>query len=48
MLRVEQLAPDGAAIKAAHGVAKPAKWKSFGREEHLLWGEFDILPCLKA
>jgi len=39
MLRVEQLAPDGAAIKAAHGVAKPAKWKSFGRGEHLLWGE---------
>jgi hypothetical protein len=36
---VEQLAPDGAAIKAAHGVAKPAKWKTLGRGKHLLWGE---------
>src|SRR5689334_22440648 len=39
MLRVEQLAPDAAAIKAAHGVAKPASWKNLGRAEHLLWGE---------
>jgi hypothetical protein len=37
--RVEQLAPDAAAVKAAQGVAKPAKWMSFGRAEHLLWGE---------
>jgi hypothetical protein len=37
--RVEQLAPDGAAVKAAQSVAKPNKWSSLGRNEQLLWGE---------
>ncbi|HEU4625069.1 MAG TPA: SWIM zinc finger family protein [Steroidobacteraceae bacterium] len=37
--RVEQLAPDGAAVKAAQGLAKPAKWQSLGRDERHLWGE---------
>ena len=39
MQRVEQLAPDAAAVKAAQGVAKPAKWQSSGHNERLLWGE---------
>lgn len=37
--RVEQLAPDASAIKAAQGSAKPAKWQNLGRDERLLWGE---------
>jgi SWIM zinc finger len=37
--RVEQLAPDAAAVKAAQGNAKPAKWQSLGRNDRLLWGE---------
>jgi hypothetical protein len=37
--RIEQLAPDAAAIKAAQGTAKPAKWQNLGRDERLLWGE---------
>jgi len=37
--RIEQLAPDAAAIKAAQGVAKPNKWKGLGRNDELLWGE---------
>jgi hypothetical protein len=37
--RVEQLAPDPAAIKAAQGLAKPAKWRNLGRNERLIWGE---------
>src|SRR5512145_820277 len=37
--RVEQLAPDAAAIKAAQGLAKPAKWRNLGRTERLIWGE---------
>jgi hypothetical protein len=37
--RVEQLAPDAAAVKAAQGVAKPGKWRSFGRNEQVIWGE---------
>src|SRR5687768_12537827 len=37
--RVEQLAPDGAAIKAAQGTAKPSKWKNLGRNDRLVWGE---------
>jgi hypothetical protein len=39
MQRVEQLAPDAAAVKAAQGVAKPQKWQNLGRNERLLWGE---------
>jgi hypothetical protein len=39
MQRVEQLAPDAAAIKAAQGVAKPQKWQGLGHTERLLWGE---------
>lgn len=37
--RIEQLAPDAAAIKAAQGVAQPFKWHNLGRTERLLWGE---------
>ena len=37
--RVEQLAPDGAAAKAAHGLAAPGKWRTLGRTGHLVWGE---------
>jgi hypothetical protein len=37
--RVEQLAPDAAAVKAAQGLAKPAKWRGIGRNEQVLWGE---------
>jgi hypothetical protein len=37
--RVEQLAPDPAAVKAAQGLARRAKWSSLGRSEQLLWGE---------
>lgn len=37
--RVEQLAPDAASLKAAQGLAKPAKWQNLGRQEGLLWGE---------
>jgi hypothetical protein len=37
--RIEQLAPDAAAVKAAHGVAKPAKWQGLGRTDSFLWGE---------
>ena len=39
MQRVEQLAPDAAAVKAAQGVAKAQKWQSLGRDERFLWGE---------
>jgi SWIM zinc finger len=37
--RVEQLAADAAAMKAAHGLAKPAKWRNLGRSESVVWGE---------
>ncbi len=37
--RVEQLAPDAAAVKAAQGLAKPGKWRNVGRNERFLWGE---------
>jgi len=37
--RVEQLAPDPAAIKAAQSVAKPSKWQNLGRTEGFIWGE---------
>ena len=37
--RVEQMAPDAAAVTAARGVAKPAKWANLGHDERLLWGE---------
>jgi uncharacterized Zn finger protein len=37
--RVEQMAPDGAAVKAAHSVAQPGKWKSLGCTDQLAWGE---------
>jgi hypothetical protein len=37
--RVEQLAPDAAAVKAAQGVAKPAKWQNLGHSGQLVWGE---------
>lgn len=39
MQRVEQLAPDAAAIKAAQGLAKPGKWQNLGHTEHVAWGE---------
>lgn len=37
--RIEQLAPDSAAVKAAQGTAKPAKWRNLGRDDRTLWGE---------
>lgn len=37
--RIEQLAPDAAAIKAAQGVAQPSKWQNLGRSDRLIWGE---------
>lgn len=37
--RIEQLAPDAAAVKAAQGLAKAAKWQTLGRNERVLWGE---------
>lgn len=37
--RVEQLAPDAAAVKAGQGLAKPAKWQNLGHNERLVWGE---------
>lgn len=37
--RVEQLATDAAAFKAAQGTAKPGKWRNLGRDERLVWGE---------
>src|SRR5688572_23537973 len=37
--RVEQLAPDAAAIKAAQGLAKPSKWTHLGRARQMIWGE---------
>jgi len=37
--RIEQLAPDAAAVKAAQGVSKPAKWQGLGRNDGFLWGE---------
>jgi hypothetical protein len=37
--RIEQLAPDPAAFKAAQGTAKPAKWINLGRDARLVWGE---------
>ena len=37
--RIEQLAPDAAAVKAAQGVAKPNKWTGLGRNDAVLWGE---------
>jgi hypothetical protein len=37
--RVEQLATDSAAFKAAQGTAKPAKWRNLGRDDRLVWGE---------
>ena len=39
MQRVEQLAPDGAAIKAAQGIAKPARWQNLGHDDRSAWGE---------
>jgi len=39
LARVEQLAPDAVAVKAAQGLAKAAKWQNLGRNERLLWGE---------
>jgi uncharacterized Zn finger protein len=37
--RVEQLAPDAAAVKAAQGVATPSKWRNLGLSGRLVWGE---------
>jgi hypothetical protein len=37
--RVEQMAPDAAAVKAAQAVARPNKWSNLGRNEKLVWGE---------
>ncbi|HEY0685305.1 MAG TPA: SWIM zinc finger family protein [Steroidobacter sp.] len=37
--RVEQLATDAAAFKAAQGTAKPSKWQNLGRDDRLVWGE---------
>jgi uncharacterized Zn finger protein len=39
MQRVEQLAPDAAAVKAAQGVAKPQKWQELGHSERFLWSK---------
>lgn len=39
LARIEQLAPDAAAVKAAQGLAKAAKWQNLGCNERLLWGE---------
>lgn len=37
--RIEQIAPDASAFKAAQGTAKPAKWQNLGSDERLVWGE---------
>jgi hypothetical protein len=37
--RIEHLAPDAAAVKAAQSVAKPNKWTGLGRSDTVLWGE---------
>lgn len=39
--QIEAAAPDQAALKAASGLLKPAKWSGLGRSEdgHLVWGE---------
>jgi hypothetical protein len=37
--RVEQLAPDAAALKAAQGLAKASKWQNLGHDDRVLWGE---------
>ncbi len=37
--RVEQMAPDAAAVKAAQSVARPGKWKNLGCTDRLAWGE---------
>lgn len=37
--RIEQMAPDAASLKAAQGLAKPAKWQGLGRNESSIWGE---------
>src|SRR5215470_9578137 len=37
--RVEQMAPDPAAVKAAQSVARPNKWANLGRDEQFTWGE---------
>jgi hypothetical protein len=39
MQRVEQLAPDAAAVEAAQGIGRPQKWQGLGHNERLLWGE---------
>ncbi len=39
LARVEQLAPDAAALKAAQGLAKAARWQNLGCNERFLWGE---------
>jgi hypothetical protein len=36
---IEQLAPDAAAMKAAQGIARPAKWRNLGRGAGIVWGE---------
>jgi hypothetical protein len=33
------MAPDGAAVKAAQSVARPAKWRTLGCTDRLAWGE---------
>jgi hypothetical protein len=37
--RIEQLAPDAAALKAAQGLAKASKWQGLGHNDRVLWGE---------
>ncbi len=37
--QVLALAPDAASVKAAGGVAKPAKWHGAGCDPHSVWGE---------
>ncbi len=37
--QVLALAPDEASIKAARGLARPAKWLTLGHDEQALWGE---------
>jgi hypothetical protein len=37
--RIEQLAPDAASAKAGVDLARPPRWRTLGRADHVIWGE---------
>src|SRR5271157_2988284 len=37
--RIEQLAPDASSAQAGLGLAKPARWRTLGQADHVIWGE---------